>query len=122
MQPAVTIRFERGSIIIRSPIFCPKEFTIQYFSKDGATVQKEEKRVFEYVGGGWHFQADEVVRCVREGRLESKLWGHDKSILQMTVFDEVCSSTSTKMKLICCCRFVVKEGTNSLPVLKRKNE
>jgi hypothetical protein len=54
--------------------------------------------------------------------LESKLWGHDKSILQMTVFDEVCSSTSTKMKLICCCRFVVKEGTNSLPVLKRKNE
>ena len=90
IQPGVTIRFERGTILIRSPIYCPKEFTVQYLSKDGAIVQREEKRVFEYVGGGWHFQADEVVRCVREGKLESKLWGHDKSILEMTIFDEVC--------------------------------
>lgn len=89
MQPVVTIRFERGNIIIHSPTYRPKEFTVQYFSKEGAIIQREEKKVFEYVGKGWHFQADEVARCVREGRLESKLWGHDKSILEMTVFDEV---------------------------------
>jgi hypothetical protein len=91
MQPVVTIRFEHGNIIIHSPIYCPKEFTVQYLSigKEGAIIQREEKKVFEYVGGGWHFQADEVARCVREGKLESKLWGHDKSILEMTVFDEV---------------------------------
>ena len=51
---------------------------------------KEVKRNFEYVGKGWHFQADEVARCVRDGKLESELWSHEKSLLEMDVFDEVC--------------------------------
>jgi hypothetical protein len=50
---------------------------------------REEKRTFKYEGFGWHFQADEVARCVRQGQLESKLWGHDKSIVEMEIFDEV---------------------------------
>jgi hypothetical protein len=87
-EPGVVIRFERGNILISSPIYCPKAFTVQYFNKKGK-VEREEKRVFEYVGNGWHFQADEVARCVRDGKKESKLWGHDKSLLEMTVFDEV---------------------------------
>ncbi|KAF8075024.1 hypothetical protein FPV67DRAFT_1475762 [Lyophyllum atratum] len=87
-QPGVTIRFERGTITIAAPIYCPKEFTVQYFGKDGQ-VSREERKVFEYVGGGWHFQADEVARCVREGKKESELWGHSKSLLEMEIFDEV---------------------------------
>lgn len=86
-QPGVTIRFEHGTITIPPPIYCPKEFTVQYFGKKG--VVREEKRVFEYVGGGWHFQADEVARCVRDGKKESALWGHNKSLLEMEIFDEV---------------------------------
>lgn len=46
-------------------------------------------RTFEYVGKGWHFQADEVARCVRDGKTESEIWGHDKSLLEMDIFDEV---------------------------------
>jgi predicted dehydrogenase len=87
-DPGVIIRFERGNILISSPIYCPKAFTVQYLGKNGK-VEREEKRVFEYVGGGWHFQADEVARCVRDGLKESKLWSHDKSLLEMSVFDEV---------------------------------
>lgn len=90
MDTGVIIRFERGSILISSPIYCPKEFRVQYLGKDG-NVEREEKRVFRYVGGGWHFQADEVARCVRDGKKESLLWGHDKSLLEMSIFDEVCS-------------------------------
>ena len=56
---------------------------------EGATAQGELARSFEYVGKGWHFQADEVARCVRDGKLESELWGHDKSLLEMDIFDEV---------------------------------
>lgn len=102
IQPSVTIRFERGNIQINCPIYCPKGFTVQYLSDDGAIIRKEEKQTFTYVGGGWHFQADEVARCVREGRLESKLWGHDKSILEMTIFDEVCiyRRSSSKKKTL----------------------
>ncbi|EGO20891.1 hypothetical protein SERLADRAFT_351556 [Serpula lacrymans var. lacrymans S7.9] len=89
-SPGVTIRYEKGTIIIAAPVPCPRSFTVQYFApgKPGV-VAREETRKFDYVGSGWHFQADEVARCVRDGKLESALWGHDKSILEMEVFDEV---------------------------------
>lgn len=86
-ESAVIINCERGAIKIPSPIFCPKEFIIQRFDQ----VTKEETRSYEYTGGGWHFQADEVARCLRDGKRESDLWGHDKSLLQMEIFDEVIS-------------------------------
>ncbi|KAG6847430.1 hypothetical protein H0H93_008169 [Arthromyces matolae] len=88
ISPGVIIRFERGTITIPAPIYCPKEFKVSYFGEDGKII-KEDHKTFEYVGGGWHFQADEVARCVRDGKKESGLWGHDKSLLEMEVFDEV---------------------------------
>ncbi|KAH7890692.1 hypothetical protein F5I97DRAFT_1826759 [Phlebopus sp. FC_14] len=89
-QTGVVIRYERGTIAVAAPIYCPKSFTVKYFQEGKAgTVVKEETRNFEYVGNGWHFQADEVARCVRDGKAESELWGHDKSILEMEIFDEV---------------------------------
>ena len=89
-QTGVVIRYERGTIAIAAPIYCPKSFTVQYFQEDKpGTVVKEETRTFEYVGVGWHFEADEVARCVRDGKAQSDLWGHDKSLLEMEIFDEV---------------------------------
>ncbi|KAG5338897.1 hypothetical protein C0989_005623 [Termitomyces sp. Mn162] len=87
-NPGVNIRFERGTISISAPIYCPKEYRVTYFGQDGQIIQ-EERKVFQYVGGGWHFQADEVARCVRDGKKESALWGHNKSLLEMEIFDEV---------------------------------
>ncbi|KAL4062474.1 hypothetical protein J3A83DRAFT_4298468 [Scleroderma citrinum] len=89
-QTGVVIRYERGVIVVTAPIYCPKSFTVQYYAegKPGVVV-KEETRRFEYVGTGMHFEADEVARCVRDGKAESELWGHDKSLLQMEIFDEV---------------------------------
>ncbi|KAG1781045.1 hypothetical protein EV702DRAFT_1077323 [Suillus placidus] len=86
-QPGVIIRYEKGTITIAAPIYCPKSFTVQYL--EDSKVTKEETRRFEYVGNGWHFQADEVARCVRDGESESSLWGHDKSLVEMDIFDEV---------------------------------
>ncbi|KAJ3517737.1 hypothetical protein NLJ89_g294 [Agrocybe chaxingu] len=93
IEPGVAIRFERGNILIHTPIYCPKSFTVQYKGKNGR-IDREEKRLFQYVGGGWHFQADEVARCVRDGKKESEHWGHDKSLLEMTIFDEVFPASS----------------------------
>ncbi|EAU90616.1 hypothetical protein CC1G_01000 [Coprinopsis cinerea okayama7 len=89
-SPGVTIRFERGTITIDPPIYCPKSFKVVYANK-GSKVATEGvlTRTYEYVGKGWHFQADEVARCIAAGKLESDLWGHDKSLLQMEIFDEV---------------------------------
>ncbi|KAF6761551.1 hypothetical protein DFP72DRAFT_803397 [Ephemerocybe angulata] len=91
-KPGVTIRFERGTITIDPPIYCPKSFKVSYLNKgnkSGGATQGTLERTFEYVGKGWHFQADEVARCVRDGKLESDSWGHDKSLLEMDIFDEV---------------------------------
>ncbi|KAF8196759.1 NAD(P)-binding protein [Mycena galopus ATCC 62051] len=89
-NPGVTIRCEKGTIRVAAPIYCSKSFKVEYFdeSHNGNVVREEEKK-FEYVGHGMHFEADEVARCIREGKSESMLWGHDKSLFEMTVFDEV---------------------------------
>ncbi|KAG2367451.1 hypothetical protein BDR07DRAFT_1469496 [Suillus spraguei] len=88
-NPGVTIRFEKGTIIIDAPIYCPLRYTVQYFQEGKpGKIAREDTRTFEYVGSGWHFQADEVARCVRDGKLESELWSHDKSLLEMEIFDE----------------------------------
>ena len=89
-RPGGKIRFRNGNIVIHSPIYRPEAFTVEYFDtpKNGKVVRSETKE-FDYIGGGWHFQADEVARCIRDGKLESSEWGHDKSLLEMRVFDEV---------------------------------
>jgi len=85
-----TIRYRNGNILIGTPIPIPSSFTVQYFDKPGSgVIVREEKRSFDYAGGGWFFEADEVARCVRDGKLQSDLWGHDKSLLLMDTFDEV---------------------------------
>lgn len=86
-DPGVVIRFERGVITIPPDIYRPTSYTVKYF-KDGKVATEETKR-FEYVGGGWYWQADEVAKCIRDGKMESEVWSHDKSILQMEIFDEV---------------------------------
>lgn len=67
-----------------------------------------------------HYQADEVARCIREGSLESKLWGHEKSLFEMWVFDKAsrfkcCLSLSN----LTVNRFASKEDTSFLLVLRR---
>lgn len=88
--PGVTIRYRNGNILVQPPIYRPLSFTVQYFDKPGSgNVVREETRTFSHVGGGWFYEADEVARGVRDGKLESEMWGHDKSLLLMDVFDEV---------------------------------
>ncbi|EJD07388.1 NAD-binding protein [Fomitiporia mediterranea MF3/22] len=86
----VIIRYRNGTIHVSPPIFSPRSFTVQYFDKPGSgTVIREEKHEVQYIGVGWHFQADEVAKCVRDGKVESGVWSHEMSLLEMDVFDEV---------------------------------
>ncbi|KAK1227152.1 hypothetical protein PQX77_009786 [Marasmius sp. AFHP31] len=87
----VTIRYEKGSIRIAEPLYRPQSFTVTYLGKVNGknAVVKEEKRFFEYIERGLYFQADEVARCIRAGKIESDVWTHQKSLLEMEIFDEV---------------------------------
>ncbi|KIK71173.1 hypothetical protein GYMLUDRAFT_33310 [Collybiopsis luxurians FD-317 M1] len=88
LEYGVIIRYQRGLIKIASPIYVPQSFVVQYLNEKNILL-KEEKRFFEHVGRGMHYQADEVARCIRDGKRESRLWGHEKSLLEMQIFDEV---------------------------------
>ncbi|KAJ3486810.1 hypothetical protein NLI96_g3983 [Meripilus lineatus] len=118
-SPGVIIRYRNGNIHISSPIYRPKSFVVQYFDKPGSgVVVKEEKRAFNYVGNGWCYEADEVARCVRDGKLESDLWGHEKSLLLMDVFDEVRRQGEYKLpdgveKVLRCLRHI--QNTSDTP-------
>ncbi|EJF64256.1 NAD(P)-binding protein [Dichomitus squalens] len=83
------IRYKKGNIKVATPIFRPPSFTVEYFDGPGGNVVREETRSFSYVGGGWHFEADEVARCIKAGKIESDLWTHEKTIIIMETFDEV---------------------------------
>jgi len=88
VQPAVNIRFKKGNIFVAHPPFCPKEYTVQWLDEKG-NVAKQDTRKFDWEGGGWHFQADEVARCIRDGKIESEIWTLEKSTTIMKIFDEV---------------------------------
>ncbi|KAF7316640.1 GFO-IDH-MocA domain-containing protein [Mycena chlorophos] len=91
-NPGAVIRCERGIIRVAAPIYVPKSFKVSVFGTgpgERNKIVREEEKMFDYIGRGMHFQADEVARCIREGRKESALWGHEKSLLEMAVFDEV---------------------------------
>lgn len=89
-DPSAVIRYRNGNILIHPPIYKPPAFTVQYFDKPGSgKIMKEVTKKFEISGGGWHFQADETARCIRDGKIESDVWSHDKSLLLMDVFDAV---------------------------------
>jgi hypothetical protein len=95
-SPALTIRLRKGNILVDAPIYRPQRVRVQYLESEGSDkVAKEEVKEFErgadtsVLGGGWHWQADEVARCIRDGKIESDTWGWDKTILEMEIFDEV---------------------------------
>lgn len=106
-ETGAIINLERGAIKISSPLYCPKEFIVQYYGPNGEPV-REERKIYEYAGGGWHFQADEVARCLRDGKRESSLWGHNKSLLQMEIFDEVYFLSNLCLCCLSTSRFAAK--------------
>ncbi|KAG9036036.1 hypothetical protein FRB95_010036 [Tulasnella sp. JGI-2019a] len=93
-QPAegVVMRFRKGTITTTGPIFRPTGFVVEVTKKPGSDqIITERRRNFteSFAGGGWYFQADEVARCIRDGKTESEIWGLDKTLLQMEIFDQV---------------------------------
>lgn len=121
-RPAGRLRFRNGNIIIQAPIYKPGMFTVEYFDKPGSgNVANSETKEFSYIGVGLHFQADEVARCIRAGKLESSEWGHEKSLLVMKVFDEVRIRNSFLGRYCfdCTRRFVAKADISSQTVWSR---
>lgn len=72
-----------GRIFVHPPFWVPKGLTLVRSGK--------EDQVFElpYIGNGYNYEAQEVQRCLSEGKLESDIMPLDESIAIMETLDHI---------------------------------
>jgi predicted dehydrogenase len=85
--PAIRIQGTKGEIQVPGPAFRPESYRIVP-KKDGGGV-REVQCPFPNNGHGMFWEADEVARCLRDGKKESEGLPLDESIVIMEVMDEV---------------------------------
>ncbi|KAH8704264.1 putative dimeric dihydrodiol dehydrogenase [Talaromyces proteolyticus] len=89
-RPAIRIQGTKGEIQVDGPAFRPPRYRV-IPKKQGDTPVKirEIENPFPANGHGMYWEADEVARCVRDGKLESEGMSWEESIVIMEVMDEV---------------------------------
>ncbi|KAE8336995.1 hypothetical protein BDV24DRAFT_140635 [Aspergillus arachidicola] len=86
VQPSVRIQGTKGEIQVYGPAFRPERYRIV---PKGEGEVKEVECSFPGDGKGMYWEADEVARCLRDGKLESDSMPWEESIIIMEVMDEV---------------------------------
>lgn len=86
-RPTIRIQGTKGEVQIEGPAFRPEAYRI--IPKKGEGEIKEVKCPFPGNGKGMYWEADEVARCLRDGKLESEGLPWEESIVIMEVMDEV---------------------------------
>ncbi|KAJ5710691.1 hypothetical protein N7488_004847 [Penicillium malachiteum] len=85
--PPIRIQGDKGEIQVFKVAFQPTSYKI--IPKKGFGEVKEVKFEFPAQGRGMYWEADEVARCLRDGKLESETMPLEESIVIMEVMDEV---------------------------------
>ena len=81
-SPDLTLIGDKGKIYAHAPIFCPRKLTI---SADG----KETVIELPFPANGYQFEAMEVGRCIREGKMESGIMPLDETLQIMRTMDNI---------------------------------
>ncbi|PYI01424.1 NAD(P)-binding protein [Aspergillus sclerotiicarbonarius CBS 121057] len=89
--PVVRIQGDRGEIQVYGRPWCPSKYRIIKREQRFDMVGEVEEFPVPIPGGahGLCFEADEVARCVRDGRLESAGLPWKESLAVMEILDEV---------------------------------
>jgi predicted dehydrogenase len=77
-----TIYGTDGYIKMPGEFWAPKKIIVK-------TSQSEEEFAFDYVGEGYHYEAAEVMNCLRKGQLESSLVPLDTTLEIMKTMDSI---------------------------------
>ncbi|KAJ5199574.1 hypothetical protein N7491_009629 [Penicillium cf. griseofulvum] len=85
--PPIRIQGTKGEIQVLGQPFRPESYRI--IPKKGAGEIREVQCPFPGNGKGMYWEADEVARCLRDGKLESEGLPWEESIVIMEVMDEV---------------------------------
>ncbi|EAS37166.3 dimeric dihydrodiol dehydrogenase [Coccidioides immitis RS] len=89
--PSVRIQGTNGEIQVYGDPYHPKRYKIIPRKIVGQLVKavKQVDAVFPGNGRGMYWEADEVARCLRDGKLESETMPLSESLVIMEVMDEV---------------------------------
>lgn len=75
------IHCEKGKIFLEHVWFCPSAIKI-------TDLQGNEKRIeFNFIGNGYNYEADEVNKCIRNGKIQSDLWSWKDSLRLIETLD-----------------------------------
>ncbi|EED15049.1 dimeric dihydrodiol dehydrogenase, putative [Talaromyces stipitatus ATCC 10500] len=85
--PSIRIQGTKGEIQIFGPAFRPVKYRV--VPVDEKKEIREWECEFPDGGHGMYWEADEVARCLRDGKLESERMPWEESIVIMEVMDEV---------------------------------
>lgn len=85
--PSVRIQGTKGEIQIIGPAYRPVKYRV--VPTDESKQIREVEPEFPAGGHGMYWEADEVARCLRDGKLESEGMPWEESIVIMEVMDEV---------------------------------
>ena len=85
--PTIRIQGTKGEIQVEGPAFRPERYRI--VPKKGEGEIKTVECPFPGNGKGMYWEADEVARCLRDGKLESEGLPWEESIVIMEVMDEI---------------------------------
>lgn len=77
------IHGEKGKIFLEACYFCPRDIRITY--NDG----KEEIIKFDFISNGYNYEAEEVVKCIQEGKIQSDLMSWNDSIKLIEMMDAI---------------------------------
>ena len=88
--PAVRIYGAKGEVQVMHPAFRPTKYRVIVRKGEGQAPEVTEEEVPQPGGAhGFVWEADEVGRCLRDGKLESEGLGWEESCVIMGVMDEV---------------------------------
>lgn len=85
--PAIRIQGTKGEIQVFGHPFRPTGYRV--IPKKGLGEVRKVECSFPAEGHGMYWEADEVARCLRDGKLESEGLPWEESIVIMEVMDEV---------------------------------
>jgi predicted dehydrogenase len=82
-SPDLTLLGSEGKIYLHPPVFCPGALTLSIDGRDDEVFDFSEPE------SGYRYQAMEVNRCLRDGRIESELMPLDESLAIMATLDAI---------------------------------
>lgn len=94
------ISCEQADVAIAYPPWRPEKYTIvPHAEYEPGNIREREEKTFSVAeGGGMHYEADEVARCIRDGKAESERMPLAESRITQGWLDAVRKAGSTVLK------------------------